>query len=56
MARLKRLCPSGISQHVIQRGNNRQMCFNGNEDMAAMHIGCTNFRLSFKLKFTHGFL
>ncbi len=32
MARLKRFCPVGIAQHVIQRGNNRQVCFNGDED------------------------
>jgi putative transposase len=31
MARLKRCCPVGIAQHVIQRGNNRQVCFNGDE-------------------------
>ena len=35
MARLKRFCPVGIAQHVIQRGNNRQVCFNGDEDFAA---------------------
>lgn len=27
MARLQRLSPVGIPQHVIQRGNNRQVCF-----------------------------
>jgi putative transposase len=27
MARLNRLCPVGILQHIIQRGNNRQVCF-----------------------------
>ena len=27
MARLPRLCPVGIPQHIIQRGNNRQPCF-----------------------------
>lgn len=27
MARLNRLCPVGIPQHIIQRGNNRQVCF-----------------------------
>jgi REP element-mobilizing transposase RayT len=31
MARLKRFCPVGIAQHVIQRGNNRQVCFNGDD-------------------------
>lgn len=32
MARLNRLCPVGIPPHIIQRGNNRQVCFNGDED------------------------
>lgn len=27
MARLPRLGPAGIPQHVIQRGNNPQVCF-----------------------------
>ena len=35
MARLSRVCPVGIPQHVIQRGNNRQVCFAGEEDFAA---------------------
>ena len=35
MARLTRLCPLGIPQHVAQRGNNRQPCFASDEDMAA---------------------
>lgn len=35
MPRLPRLCPLGIPQHVIQRGNNRQVCFNCDEDLAA---------------------
>jgi len=35
MARLNRLCPVGIPQHIVQRGNNRQVCFNGDEDVAA---------------------
>ena len=35
MARLHRICPVGIPQHVIQRGNNRQLCFNSDEDFAA---------------------
>jgi putative transposase len=29
MARLNRLCPVGIPQHIVQRGNNRQVCFKG---------------------------
>ena len=35
MARLKRVCPVGVPQHVIQRGNNRQACFAGEQDFAA---------------------
>lgn len=35
MARLLRICPLGIPQHVIQRGNNRQICFAAGEDFAA---------------------
>jgi len=32
MARLKRICPPGIPQHIVQRGNNRQVCFASEED------------------------
>ena len=35
MARLPRLSIPGIPQHVIQRGNNRQVCFGAEEDFAA---------------------
>ena len=35
MARLLRICLPGIPQHVIQRGNNRQVCFASDEDFAA---------------------
>ncbi|KJV06492.1 REP-associated tyrosine transposase, partial [Methylocucumis oryzae] len=35
MARLARVCPIGIPQHVIQRGNNRQVCFADEQDFAA---------------------
>ena len=34
MPRLPRLSPVGVPLHIIQRGNNRQVCFNNNEDMA----------------------
>ncbi|WP_226704496.1 hypothetical protein [Microbulbifer elongatus] len=33
MAGLLRLGPAGISQHVIQRGNNRQVCFFSEQDL-----------------------
>ena len=35
MARLSRICPPGIPQHIIQRGNNRNVCFTADEDFAA---------------------
>lgn len=35
MARLPRICLTGIPQHIIQRGNNRQVCFGSDEDIAA---------------------
>lgn len=34
MARLPRVCPVDIPQHVIQRGNNRQICFASDSDFA----------------------
>lgn len=34
MARLKRLSPLDIPRHIIQRGNNRQVCFVCDQDMA----------------------
>ncbi len=35
MPRNLRLCPPDIPQHIIQRGNNRQLCFVTDEDFAA---------------------
>lgn len=35
MARALRVCPAGMPQHIIQRGNNRQACFASEEDLAA---------------------
>jgi putative transposase len=35
MARLKRITPAGIPQHIIQRGNNKQVCFANEADMKA---------------------
>ncbi len=34
MARLPRLCPAGVPQHIIQRGNNRQACVGSTNDYA----------------------
>ena len=35
MARLVRVSPVGVPQHIVQRGNNRQVSFGGEEDMKA---------------------
>jgi len=35
MARLRRVAPIGVPQHVVQRGNNRQACFADDPDRAA---------------------
>ena len=35
MARLARVASIGVPQHIIQRGNNRQVCFASEEDMKA---------------------
>ena len=35
MARLTRVAPVGAAQHIMQRGNNRQVCFTSEEDMKA---------------------
>lgn len=50
MARQPRFCPPGLPQHVIQRGNNRQVCFNADEDMAAyahwLHDSAVRYRVA----------
>ena len=35
MSRIRRVAPVGVPQHVIQRGNNHQICFGGEADMEA---------------------
>ena len=49
MARLQRICPPGIPQHIIQRGNNRQVCFANDEDFAAyahwLHESAQKYRV-----------
>ncbi len=35
MARRQRVTPVGVPQHVIQRGNNRKVCFGSEDDMRA---------------------
>ncbi len=38
MARLPRVSPIGVPQHIIQRGNNHQICFASEQDFTA-YIG-----------------
>lgn len=38
MARLARVAPVGVPQHIIQRGNNRQICF-GSDDDFVVYLG-----------------
>lgn len=49
MARLPRFCPSGIAQHIIQRGNNRQVCFVSHEDFAAYAYWLKLYTAKFKV-------
>jgi len=49
MARLSRLCLSGIPQHIIQRGNNRQVCFGSNEDFAAYAYWLHEFSQKYRI-------
>ena len=35
MARLSRVSPIGVPQHIVQRGNNRQVCFASDKDIKA---------------------
>ncbi len=35
MPRQRRYCPAGLPVHIIQRGNNKQVCFTSDNDMAA---------------------
>lgn len=47
MARLLRLCPLGIPQHIIQRGNNRQVCFVQEQDFAVYARWLEEYALTF---------
>jgi putative transposase len=50
LARLLRTCLPGVPHHVIQRGNNRQLCFGCEEDFAAyahwLHQYASQYRVS----------
>lgn len=50
MPRMRRQCPPGLPVHVIQRGNNRQICFASDADMKAyanwLYEGANQFDLN----------
>ncbi|MDU0356222.1 transposase [Paraglaciecola aquimarina] len=49
MSRLPRICPLDIAQHVIQRGNNRQICFGNEHDFFAYIGGLKEFSVKFEV-------
>ena len=49
MARLVRVSPVGVPQHIVQRGNNRQVCFAGEEDMKAYLNWLKEFSKKYKV-------
>ena len=49
MSRLARICPIGIAQHVIQRGNNRQICFANEQDFFAYIGWLKKFSVKFEV-------
>jgi putative transposase len=50
MARLARFCPVDIPQHIIQRGNNRQVCFNSKEDLTAYAYWLKEFSAKYRVE------
>ena len=48
MARLPRISPVGIPVHLIQRGNNRQICFAADED----YVAYLNWLKEYSIKFS----
>jgi putative transposase len=50
MARLARVDPVGVPQHIMQRGNNRQVCFAGEEDMKAYLNWLKEFSKKYKVE------
>ena len=50
MARLRRLCPVNIPQHIIQRGNNRQICFAKEQDFTAYIGWLKNYAKKFQVE------
>jgi len=49
MARLPRIAPVDIPVHIIQRGNNRQVCFAGEEDHGAFACWLNEYSKKYKV-------
>lgn len=49
MARLPRVSPIGIPQHIIQRGNNRQLCFASEQDFMVYAHWLKEYAVKFKV-------
>ena len=49
MARLPRVCPAGFPQHIIQRGNNRSICFADEPDFAAYANWLKDYSIKFEV-------
>lgn len=49
MPRRLRICPAGMPQHVIQRGNNRQICFQDLADRATYAMYLSRYRHKFEV-------
>ena len=49
MARLPRFCPPGMAQHVIQRGNNRSVCFAADQDFSAYANWLQDYAAKFRV-------
>ena len=52
MARLQRWDMPGVAQHVIQRGNNRQVCFGNDKDIVAYAGWLHEYSLKHSFRFT----
>jgi putative transposase len=55
MSCLPRICPIGSERHIIQQGNNRQICFGSEQDFFAYVGWLKRFLLSVELIFTLGY-
>jgi len=50
MPRLPRLCFPNITQHIIQRGNNRQVGFGSDDDFITYSYWLSEYAQQFKVK------